>query len=105
MLQLIAQFVCATGHAGNVITHMGDGRRPLLEREHAVERSYAVSLGRRDIQPLGDVIESAFADPANTTVKGVQRGQEQMPLRVGFMGSTDGHAAVRFRTAFSALPA
>ena len=56
----------------------GRGRSTVENRR--VERGDAVDLGRRDVEPLGDVVQPATADPADPVVEGVQRRQQQVPL-------------------------
>ena len=52
-----------------------------------IERRHAVRLGGRHRQALADVVERAFADPADAALNGVQRRQEQVAPLLG--GSVD----------------
>jgi len=50
-------------------------------------------FGRRDVEPLRNVIESSGANPAGAILHGMQRGQQQMTLRAQFV-SAESRAAI-----------
>ena len=77
-LEVAAERFRAVHAAGDVVAHVHDRRRSRRHREHGVERRDAVGLGRRHRQPLADVIQRAFADPADARVHRVQRGQQHV---------------------------
>ena len=73
-----AQIRSAPGQpAGDVVADVGDDRRPRLRRVQRVERRDAVRLGRRDGQPLRDVVERRLADPADPRLDRVE-GRQQL---------------------------
>ena len=64
--------------ADDIVAGMDDDRRARLGREQRVEAGDAVRLGGREPEPLANVIESAFADPADRVDEGVERGQQEV---------------------------
>jgi exodeoxyribonuclease VII small subunit len=65
--------------ADDVVADVDDLVGPRLEREQRVEARHPVRIGGRDRQPLADVAERPFADPAAGVLDAVQGRQEQMP--------------------------
>jgi hypothetical protein len=98
-----AQFLRAADHAGHVVANVHDGAGGRRGAEHGVERRHPVGLGRRDRQPLGQVVERARADPADALLHRVQHGDQEVAAAPG---GVPAERDVRvFRVPRAALPA
>jgi hypothetical protein len=80
VLEIGAQLLRSACHAGDVGADVRHGRRLRLEREQRVERRHPIGLGRRDCEPLADVVERAGADPSGAALHGMEHREQQMPL-------------------------
>ena len=76
--------------AGDVVADVRHHRRPRVRREEGVEGRDAVRLGRRDGQPLADVVEGRRADPADARLDGVQGRQELRASGAGRVAAARG---------------
>ena len=76
--------------AGDVVADVGHHRRPRVRREEGVEGRDAVRLGRRDGQPLADVVEGRRADPADPRLDGVEGRQELRASGAGRVAAARG---------------
>jgi hypothetical protein len=78
--QLFTQGPGATSQAGNVITDVDYSPGAGSEREKAVEAGNPVGFSRRDVESLADVIQGTLADPAESTLNGVESWKQEMAL-------------------------
>ena len=89
-VEVRAQLFRAGQPAGDVVADVGHHRRPRVRREERVEGRDAVRLGRRDGQPLADVVEGRRADPADPRLDGVQGRQELRAAGAGRVAAARG---------------
>ena len=94
-VEVRAQLLRAGQPAGDVVADVGHDRRPRVRREEGVEGRDAVRLGRRDGQPLADVVEGRLADPADPRLDGVEGRQELRASGAGRVAAARGVAVDR----------
>jgi hypothetical protein len=78
MLQLGAETLGPFDPTGDVVTHVGDGRRLRREREEVIERDDSMCFGRGHSQAPTDIVEGAGRNPAETRLDGMERGQKEV---------------------------
>ena len=86
-LELTAQRLGALAAAGDVVADVQHAPGTRHGGEQRVEGGDAVGVGRRHHEPLADVVERAFADPADARLDRLQRRQQQVTLRPGLVPS------------------
>src|SRR5271168_1226955 len=73
-----AKLVCTLRNTGNIVTDVGHDSRTRLERKHSIEGRHTMNFRGGRIQPRGDVVESARANPADAVLDRVEHGEKAM---------------------------
>ncbi len=103
-LELGADLLGAAQAAGEVVADMGHRQRSRRGGEEVVEGHDSPGVGRRHRQPLADVVERAFAHPADAILDGVQGGQQEV-APIARRPAAMRRAAVALHVARGTLPA
>jgi len=73
------------------------------QRKKSVEAGDAISFGRRDIEPLANIVERLRTDPAKAILHCVQRRQQEVPAGAQVV-ATAGSVTAMFRESHAAYP-
>ena len=80
--------------AGDVDAGVDRAERSRLEREEVVERGDAVRLSGRDREATAHVVETAAADPSDSVLQRVERGQQEVASLT--VGARDAHLGIEW---------
>src|SRR6185312_4373754 len=89
--------------AADVIAHVEHALGPRRRGQQRIERRHAPGVGRGHVEPRADVVERAFADPADARLHGLQRGEQLVPAGAGRV-SAERHVCIALRHALAAVP-
>src|SRR5262249_14577833 len=70
---------CSLRQARQVVAYMRHYWRLWRQGKKSVEAGYAIGFGRRDIEPLTNIVERFRTDPAEAILHRVQRRQQEVP--------------------------
>ena len=98
------QRIRAVRLAADVVADVHDTLRPRSRRQQGVERRDTPGVGGWHVQALAHVAETAFADPADARLDGLEGRQQQVAKRPGIVSADVGGVRVARRAAGTALP-